>query len=194
MRAGERGTAVDPNLAQLLVAIARANLAAAEVAVARGSDPTAAIATARGWLDRADKARPNVMTIWFQRARAARHEARFAIQRGQPATAAIAAARAAIDEALRLAPKAQAPWTERAELRLLAGDPAGALEDAVKGIENDGEVARAKLVAAEACLALAAQDRAYVERGRAYLDQAVAIQPAHPRSSALRDAFARLRR
>ena len=198
-RAGERGLALDPRFYLLLDAMARAENALADYLVAHDRDPSAALAAARGFIDRADKIRPDNMATWFYRATAARLEARHRVAHGGDVASAVAAGRAAISAALRLAPTSADAWVEKAELDLVeaaAGDSsmaAQARKDAEKAIALDGQFARAKLVAAEACAQMVKEQpsRAVADRGIAYLDQALALNPRLPQAKELRESLGR---
>ena len=194
-RAGERGLAIDPSYYLLLDTVARAQLSLADYLVEHGNDPAVSLAAARGYLDRADRIRADNMTTWFYRAIAAREEASYRASHGGDSESSIAAGRAALAQALRLAPTSADAWVERAELDLLAartGDKsmlAHARSDAEKAIALDGQYARAKLVAAQACLESVkeAPSRALADHGIELVDQALALNPRLPKAKELRE-------
>jgi len=177
--------------------MARAPLALADYLVEHDRDPAEALFAARGYLDRADRIHADNMTTWFYRAMAARLEARYRVKHGGDVKAAIAAGRAALTQALRLAPTSADAWVERAALDLIAAEAgdesmaAQARSDAEKAIALDGQFARAKIVAAEACLALgkATRSRAVADRGVEYVDQALALNPRLPKVKELLEAL-----
>jgi serine/threonine-protein kinase len=196
-RAGERGLAIDASYYLLLDNMAKAQLSLVDYLIESGGDPSAALAAARTSLDRADKIRADNMTTWFYRALAAREEARYRVKHGGDTRSAIADGRAALARALKLAPTSADAWVERAELDLVeaaAGNEAilaQARADAEKAIALDDQFAPAKVVAAEACLALvkATPSRAVADRGIEYADQALALNPRLPRAKELREAL-----
>jgi tetratricopeptide (TPR) repeat protein len=167
----------------------------AEHVIATGGDPMPALTAARGYLDRADRLRPDNMPTFFHRARAARLEARWRLEHREDARAAIAAARASIADVIRLSPTISAGWVEQAELELVAGEIEAARMAADKAISLDANAAAAQLIAADVQLALAQRthDRMAVERGVAYADRALAIDRSSLRAAALRAALVALR-
>jgi serine/threonine-protein kinase len=194
-RAGERGLEVDGRYDQLLTGLAGAELALASFLVDTGADPSSPLATARRHLDRADELRKPKFLSWLYRARAARIEAGFHTRLGHDAHVSIAAARAAVSDALTRSPDSADAWAERAAIDLLAGDDVAARAEAEKAVTADPHAfagphgAHTKLLAAAACLALVKKtpSRAVSEAGRAYVDEALALDPHLSGAAALRD-------
>ncbi|MCU1280076.1 MAG: Serine/threonine protein kinase [bacterium] len=206
-RAGEHCLAVDSNFYSVLDTMAQAQLSLAHFLVENSGDPAAALATARSYLDRAEKIHPNNMATHFHRLVAAGAEARYRVRSGVDPTSALAAGRAALQEALRLASSSADSYVEAARLDLVEAEwaahrgrsPSAALANArahaEKAVALDAQFAEAKLVAAEACLqiATAQPSRAVVDKGMAYIDQALALNPQLARAQKVRAALARLR-
>ncbi|HEX7838617.1 MAG TPA: hypothetical protein VF469_14175 [Kofleriaceae bacterium] len=206
-RAGERCLAIDPHFYSLLDNLAQVQLALAHYLAESGSDPTAALASARDYLDRFEKVQFETMTLWYHRLVAATTEATFRLRQGVDPARSIATGRTAFKDALRLNPDAAEPYVQAARLDLVeaawaahgANGPmpmlARALADAERAIALDGQLAAARLAAAEACLqiATARPSRAVIDRGIDYVDQALGRNPRLARAQAVRVALSRLR-
>jgi serine/threonine-protein kinase len=192
IKTGEHGLAIDPSLHQFLDSMAEAEISRARYLVDTRGDPAPALAAARGYLDRAETLRPRELTTWFDRARAARWEARSLLAHDADAHVALAAARTAIAVAIELGPDASIVWAERAELELVAGELDLARADAEKAFALDDKQALPLAIAAETQLALARRthDPAAIERGLAYADRALAIDPRSRRAAAAKAALA----
>jgi len=205
-RTGEHCLAIDPNFYSPLHTLARAQLALAGYLVETGGDATAALASSRGYLDRADTVQPGSMATWFYRFTAAATEAKLRLRDGADPTSSIMTGRAALKEVLRLEPDVAYTYVEAARLELVAAASAGhtasgpaeplasARALAEKAIALNGQLADAKLTAAEVCLqiAMARTSPAVVESGITYVDQALAINPRLPRAQSVRAALLRL--
>jgi eukaryotic-like serine/threonine-protein kinase len=202
---GERCLAINAGYYSMLNTLAEAELVLAEHQLDAGGDVRATLAGAHGFIARADQARPGNVVTWFYRMVAARLEAALLVRaQGDPA-GALAAGRAAQAEVLRLEPRcaeclagvaqfelvdaSAAPGTPRA-----AGLLARALDRAEAAIALDGKLTLSRVVAAQACLALAAarRSRALVDRGLAHAEGALARDPQLRRAQALRAELARI--
>ena len=206
-RVGERCLAIDPNFFALLTNLAQAQLALAHYLVETGGDPMASLASARAYLDRAETVQPKLMLTWLYRLTAANEEATFRLRQGTDPANPIATGRAALKEALRLVPSSAYVYIKATHLDLVeaewaahTGGNAAALlasarADAEKAIALDGHSAEANLTAAEVCLQIATlqPSRAVIERGLAYVDQALAVNPRISRAQTVRAALLRLR-
>jgi serine/threonine-protein kinase len=169
--AGERCLTIDKMFYSVLDTLARAELARANYLVEHSSSPADELARARGYLDRSEVVLPEHMNLWYQRVIAARIEATSLQRRHADPTRSIATGRADLVEALRLIPDSALSYVEAARLDLVeaawlahADSAAASLlvkarADAEKATLLDPLLPEAQLVAAEACLQLAAAQR-----------------------------------
>jgi serine/threonine-protein kinase len=206
-RAGDRCLAIDPSYYSLLDNLAQAELVLADYLAEIGGDPTPALTRARDYLDRFEKVQFGTMILWYHRLVAARTEAAFRVREGLDPTSAIAAGHAALAQALKRYPDAAIVHAEAAKLDLVeaaraAPAPHGdlavlerALAGAAKAVALDGKSAEAELTAAEACLQLATARPipALIDRGLAYVAEALQRNPRLHRAPAVRDALVHLR-
>jgi serine/threonine-protein kinase len=202
-RAGERCLAIDPHFSDALDSMAQAELVAAHFLMRGDGDPTASLGAARSDLSRALANRPgDTCALWLQIV-AARHEASYLLRLGRDSKEALAKGRAAVAAALAAPGECPDCLAEAAQIDLLSARVAArpraaalveaALAKARLALAGDAHFEYAQLVAALACLRLAAArpDRAprALSDGLGFVDAALALDPNHAEAHATRAAL-----
>jgi serine/threonine-protein kinase len=205
-RAGERCLAVDRSFEPVLGTMALAEISLARYLVETGGSPSEALARAGGYLDRSDTLHPGNWVTWFSRATAAGTAAAFQLREDHDPSGSIATARAALQEAVRLSPGHANCYVEAARLDLTEAAWAArggraaaplltrALADAERAVALDEHFTEARLIAARACLQIAAMGRssAIIERGVAHADRALERNPRLSEAQGVRAALLQL--
>jgi serine/threonine-protein kinase len=192
-RAGERALAIDPNYARVLDVVAVAELSLAEYRLLAGLDPTEPLELARRRLSDSLAKSPGRAEPYFYRLLAAIIDARHARAKRRDPADAVALGRSALRDALHIEADCAQCFIRAAQLDLVAAGPSDvtvlekALADARHAVKLNATLAETQIVAAEACLRLAAaQDGraapSVLREGLSHVKAALAVNARDPQA------------